>query len=105
MPWPDELPDEWRDRARTVNDPSSPTLLVDCAEELEAALEEEMLAKHQELRLEGLKVDDVLGDLKKLMDEREELRRFVEAMAAEKNRTCNCPERMLERFVETVAKP
>lgn len=32
------LPSQWRDQARSVNDGGSPTLLVDCAEELETAL-------------------------------------------------------------------
>lgn len=32
-------PDQWRDLARSVNDPRSPTLLSDCADELEADLE------------------------------------------------------------------
>lgn len=32
------LPEQWRELAMRCNDNSSPTLLVDCAEELEAAL-------------------------------------------------------------------
>lgn len=73
-----DLPASWRALAARVNDGGSPTLLVDCAEELELALEEHA---REPLPLERVAVS---------------LMAKIAGMCAETHRTCNCAERLRE---------
>lgn len=81
----EDLPKKWRDRAMSVNDPSSPTLLVDCAADLDRALEVEAEVEDSAQQLLARKQYQ-------LARVAVELRHLVTG----KNRTCSCPERVLE---------